>query len=1097
MALSRSRPVILARPSANGQLPPAYPALLDWPTLRARLAHPGVPKAASETEKVTAQALQDFFGEEKLAELQQLARTALPPAPAGSSRPHILFLPGMMASVLTARRPGGGIEPVWVNPARIAGGIDELDLTAPHQDQVQVGPPDFRNYARLLLTLEPYGTVEPWAYDWRQDLTEAATRLAAYIRQHLQNRPVHIVAHSVGGLVARCFIQDHPELWTAMTARGGGRLVLLGTPNFGTYATVPLLTGSDKVVRWLAKLDLKNSLPEVLRILNTFPATYQLLPAPARLPAELHSLYHAGTWNNEAVQPRLLERGRQFQEKLGSAPPLDAARTACIVGCNHRTMARLTIVAPGEFRYFETLAGDGRVPNALAVLPGIPAYFVDENHANLADNPLVLEAVGELLAFGHTLVLPTHPVITRAPLAPDNPWHRPIGDDLVATALEKMARSNQEAAGGAARKAVDHSRMLNQTAMGQTLLRAAMGDDQPARSLNRSPNRTKGNRPTYSLTLRLECRPVVKVSAPVLVMGHYQGAPPATRLREMDRALNYWISEAQDHAMLSGTLGHICVIPAPAEGGTADSQALLLAGMGEEGRFTHHDLHYLFTNIARTIQMLGCTEVATILIGTRAGTMSEKQALLSMLEGLAEVLTAKPDSARTHRHPLKTLIVVARSYDEGRQYQRLDKLLLELIQDQSVACLRLRYERTQEAEEIARTLAGGPPFPEAADADDENRPRDLPPIQSGPRITIERTGNQFRFSALVDGAVIPVREVKVQAFFPSSLSGRLMESVTREEQETYGQLLTTALFPIDFQEHLNEPLTFILDRDTAGLPWEMACFAHRQRRELQYFGPQLQLTRQFRSMLTPRPGQPPPRNENLRILVVADPAPEPELQLPGARREGRAVVQILSHLKQHWDLKLDVVERIGDADCDPLEILGLILDGNFDVIHFAGHGTFDATHPDCGGWVFGKKIFLSAREIFQARRVPRLVFANACFSAQVTTRQKTSAAEELNRNLAGIAEAFFERGVRNYVGTGWPVNDTLAELFAQEFYAQALVGMSTKEVFLPTNYSEHKTEPPPTLSRAIAQARALIAHRGSTWGAYQHYGQANDLLLAR
>ena len=720
---------------------------------------------------------------------------------------------------------------------------------------------------------------------------------------------------------------------------------------------------------------------------------------------------------------------------------------------------------------------------------------MDEDHGNLPANPLVLKAVNELLTYGRTLALSSQPVVTRTTLAPDSRWHRPIGDDLVASALEKMARNQQEAA--PAGKAAAHALHLSQAAISQTLLRAAIGDDQPARSLGRPVGRPTRSRPAHQLTLQLDCRRITRVQAPVLVMGHYQGAPPTSRLRDMDRALNYWISEAQDHAMLSGELGHMTIVPAPALGGTADTQALLLAGMGEEGRFTHQDLHYLFTNVTRTVLMLGCPELATILIGARAGTMSEKQALMSILEGLAEVVADATGPALASIRQLKTLTFVARSYDQGQQYQRLDELLQEIHHEQPVAGLRLRYERP----EPFRRPSAGPALetPEAPEADsaDGNRPRDLPPIQSGPRITIERTDNQFRFSALVDGAVIPVREVKAQAYFPSSLAERLMDSVSREEQETYGQLLTTALFPLDFQEHLNEPLTFILDRSTAGLPWEMACFAHRQRRELQYFGPQLQLTRQFRSMLTPRPGQPPPRNENLRVLVVADPAPEPELQLPGARREGRAVVQMLSHLKQHWGLKLDLVERIGDTDCDPLEILALILDGNFDVVHFAGHGTFDATHPDCGGWVFGRKIFLSAREIFQARRVPRLVFANACFSAQVSGRARATVAEELNRNLAGIAEAFFERGVRNYLGTGWPVNDTLAELFAQEFYAQALVGLSAKEVLQPTNYGRRCPEPPPTLSRAIAHARALIAHRGSTWGAYQHYGQANDLLLAR
>ena len=45
------------------------------------------------------------------------------------------------------------------------------------------------------------------------------------------------------------------------------------------------------------------------------------------------------------------------------------------------------------------------------------------------------------------------------------------------------------------------------------------------------------------------------------------------------------------------------------------------------------------------------------------------------------------------------------------------------------------------------------------------------------------------------------------------------------------------------------------------------------------------------------------------------------------------------------------------------------------------------------------------------RQVPRLVFANACFSA-VTTNQN-----EQRGQLVGLAQAFFARGIPNYIGS--------------------------------------------------------------------------------
>jgi CHAT domain-containing protein len=162
-----------------------------------------------------------------------------------------------------------------------------------------------------------------------------------------------------------------------------------------------------------------------------------------------------------------------------------------------------------------------------------------------------------------------------------------------------------------------------------------------------------------------------------------------------------------------------------------------------------------------------------------------------------------------------------------------------------------------------------------------------------------------------------------------------------------------------------------------------------------------------------------------------------------------------------------------------VEILALILNENFDLIHYSGHGIFDQQDPANSGWVFGKEPdgkyhTLSAREIFKARRVPRLVFANACFSA-VVREGGAATADEMNRELAGMAEAFFERGVQNYIGSGWPVGDTQAVAFAGAFYAKALAGGE--------------------LGDALADGRRAILGQGSTWGAYHHYGRSNAKLV--
>ncbi len=55
---------------------------------------------------------------------------------------------------------------------------------------------------------------------------QSANKLYLYIKS-LDTRPVHIVAHSLGGLVVRHLLQQHPEIVA-------GNIVTLGTPHAGS-----------------------------------------------------------------------------------------------------------------------------------------------------------------------------------------------------------------------------------------------------------------------------------------------------------------------------------------------------------------------------------------------------------------------------------------------------------------------------------------------------------------------------------------------------------------------------------------------------------------------------------------------------------------------------------------------------------------------------------------------------------------------------------------------------------------------------------------------------------------------------------------------
>jgi hypothetical protein len=621
---------------------------------------------------------------------------------------------------------------------------------------------------------------------------------------------------------------------------------------------------------------------------------------------------------------------------------------------------------------------------------------------------------------------------------------------------------------------------------------------------------------------------ITRAAAPIAVVGQYQGLPPAGPVKLFDVRLASWISRAIEFGMAGCSLGQLSYIPATRQqaAGAIAPGAIIMAGMGEPGRLGRDDLRFLWTNVTLAIHALGLEQFSTTLIGARRGEMPLHAAVLAMLQGVADGLGHLPQADTS---PLRIALVEADPDEATAIFDHLHSLGGE-----PVPGLLLK---------VAREKAKAPPAPEdeptppdgqravafsTPAAEDEATPPDLPPDEPTTRVTITRGPSVvavtapaagatpgapanwvFQYSALAETAVIPLRHVPVQSYFAERLPSRLMAAPTRESQERFGQLLTSYLIPDDFHKLIEggESLTLVLEADTAVYPWEMA--AYRSYRGPCFFGTDLKLARQFRTLLSAPPGLPPALNESLRLLLIADPAPPP-WGLAGARQEGEALVRTLEEVRARWGGRLDlkVTVRIGAyaardqvsgllaelarlpvvesaSPCDPLELLSLIVNESYDVVHYAGHGIFDREHERMG-WVFDADCVLSAAEIFRVRQVPRLVFANACHSSEVAVDP-----DRQRREQVGLAEAFFARGIQNYVGAGWAVDDALATRFARLFYCQAL-GLRRA----PQGDQIIGTAPPATLGESLAAARRAILHQGTTWGAYQHYGQSAAKLLA-
>jgi len=232
--------------------------------------------------------------------------------------------------------------------------------------------------------------VEPLLADLEIQTRRVALQLLA-LQNRCHGERVVIVAHSMGGLIARIATQQ-------LAKRYVRKLIMLGTPNLGSFAPVQALRGTYPFVRKMSRLDRRHS-PEYLaeKVFCTFPGLYHMLPPPQR--GLRINLLDPSCWPSDGPVPdaTLLRQAGAVRRRL-AAPD---ARMTHIVGVNRETVVAARRTASG-FEYGSSVNGDGTVPVTMAVLPRLRSYFIDELHGNLANNSRVIRAIIDLLRRGRT-----------------------------------------------------------------------------------------------------------------------------------------------------------------------------------------------------------------------------------------------------------------------------------------------------------------------------------------------------------------------------------------------------------------------------------------------------------------------------------------------------------------------------------------------------------------------------------------------------------------------------------------------------------------------------------------------------------------------
>jgi pimeloyl-ACP methyl ester carboxylesterase len=338
------------------------------------------------------QELRAYFGAGEYRALAALARRAARPA---DPELRVLVVPGIMGSQLGLKRAAPlPHDIVWLDPIDIAHGRLAA-LTLPDAAPVVSLGVMLFSYLRLKLYLRAHGfAVEFHDYDWRLPVAESGRALAARL-QRLRPQRVALVAHSMGGLVSRAALAHagttHVE-----------RLVLLGTPNSGSFAAVQALRGSYAVVRKVARIAGAGTAESLASdVFSSFPSLYELLPRAPR--AGSCDLFDARAWPASGPKPRaaLLAAARAAQQLLAPAD----ARCSAIAGTGAETVTAVRR-RRDEFVYTLTRHGDGTVPTCSAALAGARTFYARVAHSELTRDARVAAAVVDLLRRGTTRRLP-------------------------------------------------------------------------------------------------------------------------------------------------------------------------------------------------------------------------------------------------------------------------------------------------------------------------------------------------------------------------------------------------------------------------------------------------------------------------------------------------------------------------------------------------------------------------------------------------------------------------------------------------------------------------------------------------------------------
>ena len=829
------------------------------------------------------------------------------------------------------------------------------------------------------------------------------------------------------------------QLAERIAADGQDEVALIGHSMGGLVARAALMHAAGKHVSQLIMLGTPNSgsLAAVQALRGTYSVVRKIAMLDLRHDAEflarnvfasfpgLHELLPA----NKSVSDLDLFDAAQWPAKgpgpdaalLRAAAGLEQrmapadARFTMVVGCN-RTTATGVALRDGDFEYEYSLQGDGTVPIELARLAGARHSYVECGHSDMPLADRVIAGTIDLLATGATQRFAAAPTVKRG--------------SLTRVRDAELREQYQEK--------IDWPHMTPE----QRRLFLDTLNEAPRGRAHQRPQRRPGSHP---LTIRVVVGDVANARAAATAVAVLRGVPASGAAADIDKRLGGIIGDWLQHRVVSGDAGHVTPIPRSLlPRGRSLRTAFLLVGLGRFDRLSLDVIEYSAENLARFAQAPQYRSVATVAWGAAAG-ITPADSFAAQLRGLLRARAAgQTGITRVDLHVLTRVAaraVHARLGDFVKSRPASALRLLPLAPSRAAVSTRSRrVPGTAHLIIAAESRRGSRETWRASLLTGGSSAAIFSQSQDFAALALRRLGREFQSESLnVAGVKALGAKLAALTLHPALASALLA---------TRGQALSVV-------------------HDAAGshVPWEAL--------NLRGWFPALEggLSRRYATadLVPARYDAERRERRELGVLLIANPTGD----LPSAETERERIARILGRVKA-----VRLTEVAGDA-ATLARVTAEFESGRYDVIHYAGHATFDERQPGDGGLALADGE-LTGTHLSALGRLPPLVVFNACESARLRRGSErrgggTKRSQGIARNLS-LAETLLRAGLAHYVGTHWPVEDSSATAFASVFYTELLRG---------------------SIGHALVRARrAVHARRSHDWADYIHYGDAEFRLKA-